>query len=171
MPELIRLVDGKAVLAKDEWQLVSEPDQELAERAGQHLIWPLSHWEKERAAGRVLPAVWLGPEHSAETLSEACAQLQVVALEFPALTDGRPFSSARILREVCRYEGELRAVGSFMLDQMYFMMRCGFDAFALSPKHQGDSQADIESYFKTFSEAYQGAADQVLPIPKQRMRL
>jgi uncharacterized protein (DUF934 family) len=59
------------------------------------------------------------------------AQIALVALDFPAFTDGRAYSQARILRQDLDFAGELRAVGDVLPDQAAFMTRCGFDAFEL----------------------------------------
>ena len=40
-------------------------------------------------------------------------------------------SYARLLRERFGYDGELRAVGDVLLEQLAFMDRCGFDAYEL----------------------------------------
>ena len=55
----------------------------------------------------------------------------VIALDFPAFGDGRAYSSARLLRDRYSYRGELRAVGDVLLEQLHFMNRVGFDAFAI----------------------------------------
>jgi uncharacterized protein (DUF934 family) len=56
----------------------------------------------------------------------------LIALNFPKFSDGRAFSTARLLREKFGYRGELRAVGNVLSDQIPFMRRVGFDAFGVS---------------------------------------
>jgi uncharacterized protein (DUF934 family) len=58
-------------------------------------------------------------------------RLDVVAVNFPKFSDGRGFSTARLLRERHGYRGELRAIGDIGRDQLAFLERSGFDAFAL----------------------------------------
>ena len=53
----------------------------------------------------------------------------MVALEFPQFRDGRAYSYARILRERFAFDGEIRAVGDVLMEQLHFMLRTGFDAF------------------------------------------
>jgi len=55
--------------------------------------------------------------------------LPLIAIDFPQFTDGRGYSTARLLRERHRYAGELRAVGDVLRDQLYLLAECGFDAF------------------------------------------
>ena len=59
----------------------------------------------------------------------------MVALEFPVFNDGRSYSAARVLRERYGFEGELRAVGDVLLEQLHFMHRSGFDAFEIKSEH------------------------------------
>ncbi len=54
-----------------------------------------------------------------------------IAIEFPAFTDGRGYSSARLLVQRFGYQGEIRAVGDILFDQMEFMARCGVTAFVI----------------------------------------
>lgn len=55
--------------------------------------------------------------------------LDLIALDFPAFTDGRAYSQARQLRTKLGFKGELRATGNVLADQAGFMHRVGFDAF------------------------------------------
>ncbi len=56
----------------------------------------------------------------------------LVALEFPKFSDGRAFSTARLVREKYGFAGELRAVGNVLADQIPLMRRVGFDAFEVT---------------------------------------
>ncbi len=58
--------------------------------------------------------------------------LAFIAVEFPKFSDGRGYSSARLLREKLRFTGELRAVGDVLIDQIPFMLRCGIDSFEVT---------------------------------------
>jgi uncharacterized protein (DUF934 family) len=53
----------------------------------------------------------------------------LIALAFDKFADGRSFSYARILRDRLRFEGELRAIGDVLIDEIPLMLRCGFDSF------------------------------------------
>ncbi|MEL7683435.1 DUF934 domain-containing protein [Citromicrobium bathyomarinum] len=91
---------------------------------------------------------------------ELLAHLDRLARVDIAFTDGRGYSAARILREA-GFAGELRAVGDVLVDQLAYMRRCGFDAFA--PDSPID-MADAEAAFARFPEVYQSAADPRTPI-------
>lgn len=100
-----------------------------------------------------------------ERLAPFLEQLDLVAVEFPIFKDGRGYSAARLLRGRFAYEGELRAVGMVLEDQLFFLMRCGFDAFAL--RHP-DPEAAFHRAARTFRNAYQRASDARLSIAEQR---
>jgi uncharacterized protein (DUF934 family) len=53
-------------------------------------------------------------------------QLGLIAIGFPAFSDGRGFSIARQLRKA-GFTGILRAVGPLIVDQFAYALACGFD--------------------------------------------
>src|SRR5262245_52455256 len=73
--------------------------------------------------------VRLRSDQEAKTLAEFLPEVALVAVEFPGFKDGRGYTTARLLRERFGWKGELRAVGDVMRDQMFYMLRCGFNAF------------------------------------------
>lgn len=75
--------------------------------------------------------VELTPADPVETITDWLPHLQLVALRFPAFTDGRPFSAARLLRSRYGFAGEVRAVGPVIADQRQFLLQCGFDSFEI----------------------------------------
>ncbi|MDX1703260.1 MAG: DUF934 domain-containing protein [Altererythrobacter ishigakiensis] len=109
-------------------------------------------------------AVRIEPGDDARDLLPFLDRLQLVEVNFPVFGDGRGYSSARVLREA-GYTGELRAVGDVLIDQLAYMRRCGFDAFAPdSPLDEDDAQAA----FARWENVYQHAADSRRPIPQLR---
>ena len=109
-------------------------------------------------------AVRIEPGDDARELVPHLERLALVEVNFPAFGDGRGYSSARILREA-GYEGELRAVGDVLVDQLAYMRRCGFDAF--EPDQQFDMD-DVEAAFDRWPDVYQKAADTRTPIWAKR---
>ena len=47
--------------------------------------------------------------------------------------DGRSFSTAALLRDRLAWQGEIRAIGDVLIDQLLQGARVGFDSFALRP--------------------------------------
>lgn len=109
-------------------------------------------------------AVRLEPGDDARDLLPHLGRIRLVEVNFPVFGDGRGYSSARILREA-GYTGELRAVGDVLVDQVAFMRRCGFDAFA--PDVALDP-ADAEAAFARYGEVYQPTTDGRAPIWAKR---
>lgn len=58
-------------------------------------------------------------------------KLSLIVLDFPKFTDGRAYSQAVELRRHLGWQGELRAKGDVLRDQLSHMQRCGFDSFAI----------------------------------------
>lgn len=99
-------------------------------------IVPLARWALWRTAGRQPHpdmGVLLQPDDDFEALLADVPRLALIAVNFPVFTDGRGYSIARLLRERHGFRGELRAVGDILRDQLYFLHRCGFNAFSLRP--------------------------------------
>jgi uncharacterized protein (DUF934 family) len=109
-------------------------------------------------------AVRLEPGDDARDLIPHLDRLQLIEVNFPGFGDGRGYSAARILREA-GYTGELRAVGDVLVDQLAFMRRCGFDAFA--PEVPLDP-VDAENAFGRYPQVYQPTTDGRAPIWNQR---
>jgi uncharacterized protein (DUF934 family) len=105
-------------------------------------------------------AVRIEPGDDARLLLPHLDRIALVEINFPAYTDGRGYSAARILREY-GYTGELRAVGDVLLDQLSHMRRCGFDSFA---PNQPINRAAAEKAFATWPEVYQKTVDGRSPI-------
>ncbi len=160
----ILILDRK--VATDTWTLVEEG---AAVPATGDVIVPLATWKTESAAlkeraGRT--GVWLKPADDPAALADALTRLNLVAVQFPAFTDGRGYSTARLLRERLGYTGELRAIGDIQRDQLFYLSRVGFNAFAL--KDGQDAEGALAA-FSDFTDAYQTSVAQ--PVPWYRRRL
>ena len=132
------------------------------------LIVPLVLW---REHGHALKArdgglgVWLDSDEEAEEICPDVEHFQVIALNFPAFTDGRSYSNARLLRDRYGYKGELRAIGDVLRDQLFYLHRCGFDAFAI--RADKDPYEALQS-LKDFTVTYQASSDQPQPLFRRR---
>jgi len=113
---------------------------------------------------RAQRAVVLEPGETLAPLLEHVDEIPLVLVNFPTFMDGRGFSYARELRER-GYQGELRAVGHFMRDQLTYLSRCGFDAFQF--EDESELEAALNS-LQDFSEYYQGSADRPEPLFRRR---
>ncbi len=92
-------------------------------------------------------------------------RLALVAIEFPKFSDGRGYSLARLLRERHHYQGELRAVGDVLRDQVFFMHRVGFDSYSI---REDRCPTDALQGFNDFTVTYQGDVHDQRPIYHRR---
>jgi uncharacterized protein (DUF934 family) len=160
---------------RDEWQVLELKEYETPERVrlpiGPLLV-PLAVWQARRQAlierewehGWPL-GVWLAAGEGPEAIAGDLDDLSVVAVHFPKVTDGRGYSAAHLLRERYGYRGEVRAIGQVTRDQLHYLRRSGFDAFAL--RADQDVEASLGS-LHDFDESYQAAIDQPLPLFRRR---
>jgi len=160
MQNLINLTD----VLENNWSIVSDTDAVLPEG---NILVPGDYWLENRDALKARGNVGLVLFGDADPLAFAddIASIEVVAVNFPAFADGRGYSIARLLRERLDYQGEIRAIGDVLIDQLNFMKRCGFSEFLLKDGLSGEKALD---YFATFSDPYQLAND--LPTPLFRRK-
>jgi len=142
---------------------VHVPDGEELPAIGKPII-TLARYIKERDqfAGS------FGVRISSDKLPSDIPELErvvLIAIEFPRFSDGRGYSVARMLRQRHGFTGELRAVGWVLRDQLYYLERCGFDAFELQAGKPLDSALQA---FVEFSVSYQAAADDRRPLYRRR---
>ena len=126
---------------------------------GGALLVSLEQWRARREAllargGRL--GIRLASDQPPAEIAGDLRHFQLVALDFPSFGDGRPYSSARLLREQLGFEGELRAVGDVGLDQLHFMHRSGFDAFEIESETALEDWRTAESEMRVW---YQPTAD------------
>ncbi len=76
--------------------------------------------------------VFVTPADDVEKLRPFIDRIALVAVSFPAFSDGRGFSHASLLRTRLNYQCELRAVGDVLIDQVPLMLRTGFTSFAVT---------------------------------------
>ena len=110
-------------------------------------------------------SVRLEPHEDPAALAGRLDGLERIEVNFPSLTDGRGHSIARLLRERHGYRGELRAVGDVQRDQLFYLARCGFDAFLL---RDGEDAAAALAALGDFSEAYQASVERPQPLFRRR---
>jgi uncharacterized protein (DUF934 family) len=102
--------------------------------------------------------VVLQPADDVRTLLPILDRVAIIALTFPAFSDGRAFSQGMLLRERLGYQGEMRAVGTVLLDQVPLMLRTGFESFEVD--HAPTIKRLVEKRLPGIDLHYQPAADQ-----------
>ena len=142
-------------LIDDPWLRVAD-DQDLPDGP---VIVSLERWQD--AADDVVAhngplGVVLMSDQSPDLIADDLGRFDLVALDFPAFTDGRAYSYARLLRERLDFEGEVRAVGNVLRDQVAFMVRCGFNAFEMADTNAAEA---FKQALAEVSVTYQPAGD------------
>ncbi|GAB1393199.1 DUF934 domain-containing protein [Rhodocyclaceae bacterium] len=113
-------------------------------------------WHSLEGGGKL--GVWLSPDEDPAVLAADLDDLDVVAVRFPAVGDGRGYSIASLLRTRYGFKRELRAIGAVERDYLHFLQRVGFNALEVGNPEEALASLD------DFSIAYQPAADQSLPL-------
>lgn len=165
------IIKNKAIIA-DDWTVLRLNEQESAENvivAAGKVIVPLKVWLAQRDAlqQRAEIGVWLASDERPEDLKGDVQKFSVIAVDFPKFSDGRGYSIAYNLRARLGYTGELRAIGDVLRDQLFYMQRVGFDAFAPRPDRKIE---DVLKGLMDFSEVYQTSFDQKLPLFRRAQR-
>lgn len=171
MPEVRYIIRDREVVA-DDWQLLpATPDGAAAALPDGKLIVPLNVWlaQTDAFTGRHQPfGVWLDSNQDPADLADgadAVGAFAVIAVNFPKFVDGRGYSIAALLRTRYGFKGELRAIGDVQRDQLFYLQRVGFNAFAV----RADKDIhDALGALKDFSVTYQGSVDQPVPLFKRR---
>ena len=147
MPQLIK----NRAPAQDPFTLLRAADDPLPASPA---IVPLAAWKAKRdaLAARGDVGVWLASADDPAEIADDVACLPLVAVDFPQFSDGRGYSTARLLRERYGFTGELRAIGDIQRDQLAYLAQCGFDAFAI---RDGKDVQDALAGLDDFSDGYQ----------------
>ncbi len=148
MRKILRLPET-AGTATGEPQLVADGSAELIPQR-EFLADPARYTGAGRRVG-----VRVAPADEVEELAPHLASLALVGIEFPGPGDGRGFTSARLLRQRLAFQGEIRAVGAGVKqDLLFFMVRCGINAFELVAT---ENVAEARQALRRFTLAYQPA--------------
>lgn len=170
----MKIIKNKT-LVDDDWQVLRLGDNEAAENTvipeGKVIV-PLKVWQARRKtlqqqAEHGELGVWLASDERPEDLKQDIHALPVIAVDFPKFSDGRGYSIAYNLRTRLGFTGEVRAIGDVLRDQLFYMQRVGFDAFAPQSDH---SLQDALKGFDDFSEVYQTSFDQKQPLFRRVQR-
>lgn len=161
MPEgrIIRLVDDRARIVEDAWTLFEDGAAWSGEPSA--LIPLATALEQPQRLLAAAPAgVWLSPTDEPEQVVPLFGSIELIAVRFPVLGDGRGYSTAALLRNRHGWRGELRAIGDVLRDQLFFMRRVGFDSFALRANRNIE---EAVASLSDFTDSYQGSVEPALP--------
>jgi uncharacterized protein (DUF934 family) len=156
---------------KDEWAIAPDETPLPAGRAVVSKARFLA--ERETPATRNAPlGLILRSGENFDGLESDLQRFALIVLDIPKYTDGRSYSTARLLRERYKYAGELRASGDVLRDQIIFLHRAGFDSFDVT--HEGTIAALRDGKIKLVHKHYQPAVrenEEAAPGPRPWLRV
>ncbi|MGH1486177.1 MAG: DUF934 domain-containing protein [Cellvibrionaceae bacterium] len=157
--------DGKVI--DNEWQLLSayEDASTVIIPQGKVIVHLDILQQQNALSERSDTGVLINNDVELSEIAEKIVQLPLIAIDFPVFMDGRGFSLARVLRERYQYQGEIRAVGHVIRDQLCYLQRCGFNAFSF------DESVDLDAALASlsdFTEAYQTSVEKPEPLFRRR---
>jgi uncharacterized protein (DUF934 family) len=162
-----RRIIRDGVIVPDAWTIL-DMNADDALPAQSRIIVPLAVWQAQRSAllarGEPL-GVWLTGADDPLLLAGDAHLLSVIAIHFPTFKDGRGYSSAFLLRDRLKYQGQLRAFGDVLRDQLFYMKRVGFNAFVV---REDSNLEDALKGLHDFSDVYQGSIEQPVPLFRRR---
>jgi phosphoadenosine phosphosulfate reductase len=104
----------------------------------------------------------VSPGERIENVEADLGRFASVAIKFPAFSDGRGYSSARLLTQRYHYANEIRAIGDVLQDQIPLMRRCGINAFVVT--HEPTREALIEDRLPEVALFYQPVGATEVPV-------
>lgn len=104
----------------------------------------------------------VSPGEKIEDVADDLARFASIAIKFPAFTDGRGYSTARLLVERFKYGGEIRAVGDVLQDQIPLMRRCGINALVVT--HEPTREALLDNRLPEVAVFYQPVGVAEIPV-------
>ena len=153
--------------AVDTWKTLEIAEGETPESVALptgDVIFPFAVWQARKTeiiSCHKRIGLLIQPDERIEDVAADIDYFVVIAVNFPKFVDGRGYSTASLLRQRYKYQGELRAVGDVLHDQLFYMQRVGFDSYAL--KDGKNVSVAIEAGFSPFSDAYQASTTQPQP--------
>ncbi len=150
----MKIIKDKQII-EDSWRHIAD-DEEISNG---DITVSLERWNKEKTAlvnhqGKI--GIRIAPADDVTEIADDLNSISLVAVELPAFTDGRAFSHARLLRSRYGYQGEIRAVGSYMADQAFYLQRVGVNAFELE---NAEELSAALSTLNDFSVKYQASTN------------
>lgn len=75
---------------------------------------------------------WFGADIEPTCLTQTILNLPLLCIDITDFNDGRIFSLAAMIKQQQGYQGELRACGNVLLEQLPYLSQCGIDSFSLA---------------------------------------
>ena len=164
--------NGKPAIAPNDCQVWGGSQDEGGlpdlEHGAHKVLVPFTWWLEHHHEADILAlakngqiGVWFATDDDilkhAEVIEVGKKVWPLVAAHFPIFRDGRSFSTAALLRDRFQWQGEIRAIGDVLIDQLLQGARVGFDSFALRPDQNLDvALKQFDLYTVTTQNSWRG---------------
>jgi len=150
----MQLIKDKQIIDNN-WQYIADTD-EL--KSGDISV-SFARWQRDKQEllsndGKL--GVRISSTDIVDELADDLEKLQLIELDFPDFADGRLFSQAWLLRGRYHFQGEIRAIGHYIPDQVFYLARVGVNAF--SPK-VSEELPEILNKLNDFTVNYQSSVN------------
>lgn len=156
MQQIIK--NGQVV--NDDWYLITDNEAGFTPVEGKKYILPLAVWVEfypHFTQFHEKPGLVLSSEIDLNEVSSVISEAPLIAVVFLNFMDGTGFSTGSLLRETFEFNGELRAAGEILPDQMDYLSRCGFDAISFTdPQTLRQAEKMIQAREGDKAKSYQG---------------
>ncbi len=119
-------------LSGDPWRKIEDPAV-LPYNASSFSLLPLQAFVNLSECPTELKriGVWFSVDTEPTHITRAILKLPLLCIETTDFNDGRTFTLASIIKQQLGYQGELRASGNLLLEQLPYLSQCGIDSFSL----------------------------------------
>jgi uncharacterized protein (DUF934 family) len=148
----MQIIKDKQII-HDTWSYVADD----AELMPGNIIVSLDRWKQDRQQllahdGKL--GIRIEPPDSVEDIVPDLKNIQLIELNFTDFADGRLFSHSWLLRGRYGYQGEIRAIGHYMPDQVFYLLRVGVNAFS---SEKAEDLPAFLSHMNDFTAKYQNS--------------
>jgi uncharacterized protein (DUF934 family) len=146
----MQIIKDKQII-DDTWNYVAD---DAGLKAGNISV-SLTRWKQDKQQLLThdgMLGVRIGPADFIDDIAPDLNDIHLIELDFPDFADGRLFSYAWLFRGRYNYQGEIRATGHYMPDQVFYLSRVGVNAF--NPEKVEDLPK-VLSHLNDFTVKYQ----------------
>lgn len=149
----MQIIKDKQIV-DDTWVYLAD-DAEL--KTDGNITVSLSRWNQDKK--QILSedrniGIRLSSADSVDEIVHDLNYIKLIELDFPGFGDGRLFSLAWLLRARYHYQGEIRATGQFMPDQVFYLSRVGVNAFTfLDPEKLTEALSTLNDFTVNYQQS------------------
>jgi len=152
------------IVTQDDWLIIDKEEIKQyinSNNINANLLIPVEEYINNNLLHKSNIGVLINSNQEIDILEPYLTKLPVIAFNFETFRDGRAYSKAYLLKTRFGYNGQIRAVGDVLKDQLSYMARCGFNVFVV--RKDKDINDAIKA-FNDFSKNYQADVLKDTPV-------